>query len=221
MAQAKAMMSLAAATSNGLQRRAPPPAFRVVFVLGGPGSGKGTMCARIVDKYGWVHLSAGELLRAERSDPKSQDGELINEFIREGKIVPVEITLSLLRRAMEKSGKRDFLIDGFPRNLDNIQGWFNNMTECATVSDVLYLETTEEVMQNRILKRAAETAAAGGKTRTDDNVDSIRKRFATYVDSTMPIIDKFRSEGKVVTVDSTPEPDVVFADVCRLFDRLG
>lgn len=190
-------------------------------MLGGPGSGKGTMCARIVDKYGWVHLSAGDLLRTERADPKSKDGELINDFIREGKIVPVEITLSLLRRAMEKSGKRDFLIDGFPRNLDNVQGWFNNMQECATVSHVLYLETTEEVMQDRILKRAAEAAAAGGKTRTDDNVDSIRKRFATYVDSTMPIINKFRSEGKVFTVDSTPEPEIVFVNICRLFDSLG
>lgn len=68
------------------------PEFRVVFVLGGPGSGKGTMCARIVDKYGWVHLSAGDLLRAERKDPTSKNGELINDFIKEGKIVPVEIT---------------------------------------------------------------------------------------------------------------------------------
>ena len=60
-------------------RRKPACTFRVVFVLGGPGSGKGTMCARIVEKYGWVHLSAGDLLRAERKDPKSKNGELINE----------------------------------------------------------------------------------------------------------------------------------------------
>jgi len=52
-----------------------PKTFRVVFVLGGPGSGKGTMCARIVDAFGWVHLSAGDLLRAERKDPTSKNGE--------------------------------------------------------------------------------------------------------------------------------------------------
>ena len=133
-------------------------AFRVVFVLGGPGSGKGTMCAKIVDKYGWVHLSAGDLLRAERKDPTSKNGELINEYIKEGKIVPVEITspfprprsrgglarspslrrapfadraarrrLALIRQAMEVSGKQDFLIDGFPRSADNLQGWESNM----------------------------------------------------------------------------------------------
>ena len=134
------------------------PEFRVVFVLGGPGSGKGTMCAKIVDKYGWVHLSAGDLLRAERKDPTSKNGELINDFIKEGKIVPVEITLggrvrprvsprasgdaaprrrlALIRQAMEASGSRNFLIDGFPRSADNLQGWEANMADCADVARV-------------------------------------------------------------------------------------
>nr|XP_028699819.1 UMP-CMP kinase isoform X1 [Macaca mulatta] len=70
----------------------------VVFVLGGPGAGKGTQCARIVEKYGYTHLSAGELLRDERKNPDSQYGELIEKYIKEGKIVPVEITISLLKR---------------------------------------------------------------------------------------------------------------------------
>ncbi|KAJ8613026.1 hypothetical protein CTAYLR_004052 [Chrysophaeum taylorii] len=193
--------------------------FRVVFVLGGPGSGKGTMCARIVDRYGWVHLSAGDLLRAERKDPKSKDGELINEYIREGMIVPVEITLGLLKRAMEASGSTDFLVDGFPRNLDNLEGWETNMSDVA-VPAVLYLETTEAVMQDRILKRANETKLAGGATRSDDNVDSIKKRFRTYINDTMPIIDKYKTDGIVHVVDSTPNPDIVFATVCNLFDTL-
>lgn len=193
--------------------------FRVVFVLGGPGSGKGTMCGRIVDKYGWVHLSAGDLLRAERKDPTSKDGELINEFIREGKIVPVEITLKLLQKAMEASGKLNFLIDGFPRNLDNYQGWVKNMSH-VDVPSLLYLETTEQVMQDRILARAAHAQKNGQATRTDDNVESIKKRFKTYLESTMPIIDTFRKQNKVHLVDSTPDPDVVFSGVSQLFDRL-
>ena len=71
---------------------------QVVFVLGGPGAGKGTQCARIVEKYGYIHLSAGELLRDERKNPDSQYGELTEKYIKDGKIVPVEITISLLRR---------------------------------------------------------------------------------------------------------------------------
>jgi hypothetical protein len=90
------------------------------FVLGGPGSGKGTNCARLVKEYGFVHLSAGDLLRAER-DSGSPNGELINNIILKGEIVPVEITVNLIKKAVEKAGgaSKKFLIDGFPRNEDN------------------------------------------------------------------------------------------------------
>ncbi|KAJ1450727.1 adenylate kinase-domain-containing protein [Pelagophyceae sp. CCMP2097] len=200
------------------------PPFRVVFVLGGPGSGKGTQCARVVSKYGWVHLSAGDLLRAARKDPSSTQGELINEYIKEGKIVPVEITLGLIRSAMYASGSKDFLIDGFPRNLDNDDGWLREMTACSTVASLLYLETTEEVMQERILGRAAAVLAEGGELRTDDNLESIQKRqtarFRTYVAETMPIIEKYERDACVTRVDSTPSSDDVFAEVCKLFDSL-
>ena len=95
----------------------------ILFVLGGPGAGKGTQCAKIVENFGYVHLSAGDLLRAERKAPGSQFGELIEHHITNGTIVPVEITCSLLERAMNESEKNDFLIDGFPRNEDNLSGW--------------------------------------------------------------------------------------------------
>lgn len=102
--------------------RKPP---EVVFVLGGPGAGKGTLCRYIVERYNYVHLSAGDLLREERSKPGSQYGELIESHIKNGTIVPVEITCSLLDRAMRTSDNPHgrFLIDGFPRNRDNLDGW--------------------------------------------------------------------------------------------------
>jgi len=70
----------------------------VVFVLGGPGAGKGTQCAKIVQEFQYVHLSAGDLLREERNTPGSKCGELIESHIRNGTIVPVEITCSLLEK---------------------------------------------------------------------------------------------------------------------------
>lgn len=97
----------------------------VLFVLGGPGAGKGTLCWYITEKYGYVHLSAGDLLREERAKPGSQYGELIENHIKNGTIVPVAITCSLLDRAMQTSDNphKRFLIDGFPRNQDNVDGW--------------------------------------------------------------------------------------------------
>jgi len=97
----------------------------VVFILGGPGAGKGTLCHYIIKRYGYVHLSAGDLLREERVKPGSQFGELIETHIKNGTIVPVEITCSLIDRAMQTSDNphNRFLIDGFPRNQDNLDGW--------------------------------------------------------------------------------------------------
>lgn len=96
--------------------------LQVVFVLGGPGSGKGTNCAKLVETFGFIHLSAGDLLREERQSG-SELAEMINTYIAEGKIVPAEVTVRLLHNAMEKSGKKKFLVDGFPRDLMNLQCW--------------------------------------------------------------------------------------------------
>lgn len=177
-----------------------------MFVLGGPGSGKGTNCARIVEKFGYVHLSAGDLLRAER-ESGSELAEMINTYIREGKIVPAEVTVRLLRAAMEKSGNQKFLVDGFPRDLQNLECWQSQMSAVADVQFLLFLDCPEKVMLDRLLER--------GKTsgRSDDNVESIRKRFLTYEQSTRPIIEHFRSNGKVREVNADRHVDEVFAEV--------
>lgn len=111
--------------STSPQLAAPPkstPTFSpdktsVVFVLGGPGSGKGTQCANLVRDYGFTHLSAGDLLRAEQDRKGSEFGDLIKEYIRDGKIVPMEVTVQLLENAMMdvNKGEGRFLIDGETR----------------------------------------------------------------------------------------------------------
>ena len=94
-----------------------PSDVSVIFVLGGPGAGKGTQCAYLVRDYGFTHLSAGDLLRAEQDRPDSEFGSMIKDYIRDGKIVPMEVTVQLLENAMtedinEKNGNGRFLIDG-------------------------------------------------------------------------------------------------------------
>ena len=113
-------------------------------MLGGPGSGKGTNCSRLVEEHGFVHLSAGDLLREAR-DSGSPDGELINNIIINGQIVPVKITVGLIKQAMEKNGwaSKRFLIDGFPRSEDNYQGWLEVMGDLVDMKFVLFLDCTE------------------------------------------------------------------------------
>ncbi|XP_053324844.1 UMP-CMP kinase [Spea bombifrons] len=192
----------------------------VVFVLGGPGAGKGTQCERIVQKYGYTHLSAGDLLRDERKKPDSQYGELIESYIKDGKIVPVEITISLLQRAMEQtmagnSEKNKFLIDGFPRNEDNLQGWDRTMDGKADVSFVLFFDCDNETCIDRCLERGKSSG------RSDDNRESLEKRIQTYLQSTRPIIALYEKSGKVRKVDASKSVDEVFAKVQEVFDKEG
>jgi UMP-CMP kinase len=94
-----------------------------------PGVGKGTQCSLLVKKYNFAHLSAGDLLRAEQDRPDSEFGDLIKSYIREGQIVPLEVTIKLIENAVDAvlvsktgegwgDGKGRFLIDGFPRKMD-------------------------------------------------------------------------------------------------------
>lgn len=185
--------------------------YEVVFVLGGPGSGKGTNCSKIVEKYGYTHLSAGDLLREERNSG-SKLAEMINTCIAEGKIVPAEVTVGLLLKAMDAASPKKFLVDGFPRNMENLSCWEKDVSQYVDVKFLLFLECTEEIMLKRLLKRG-ETSG-----RNDDNIDSIKKRFKTYRDSTMPIVNRFRDLGKCKEIDSTRSEGVVFADVSKHFE---
>jgi len=185
----------------------------VIFVLGGPGAGKGTQCQKLVDNHNFVHLSAGDLLRAERKNPESKHGQLIEEIIVAGKIVPVEITCTLLENAMNKhmqeEGKFDFLIDGFPRNEDNLQGWAKQMGDKVNERFCFFFNCSEQTCIDRVMGRAA----AADVKRSDDNIEALRKRFHTYETSTMPIIKHFQSLNKCVEIDAGQSQEEVYQQV--------
>jgi len=182
---------------------APKPA--VVFVLGGPGAGKGTQSEMIVERYGYKHLSAGDLLRAERKSGSAQ-GAMIEEYIKEGKIVPVEVTVRLLINAIKASGGSRFLVDGFPRNTNNLSGWQQEVGDSLQIGGVLFYDCPEATMEARLLER--------GKTsgRADDNIESIRKRFKTYVDQTTPILDYYDHQGLTHKIDGARDKENVWMD---------
>jgi len=175
----------------------------IIFVLGGPGSGKGTQCARIANEYGFVHLSAGDLLLVEIQSG-SKDGALIAGMIREGKIVPQEITIRLLRQAMDARPGCRFLIDGFPRARAQAAA-FEEMVGHAKM--VLYFDAPDDVLTERLLLRGQTSG------RTDDNQEAIQKRLVTYHSQSQPVIQQYQERKLVKTIDATKGPDEVFVDV--------
>ncbi|MCJ1404694.1 hypothetical protein MMC11_007920 [Xylographa trunciseda] len=215
-----------------------PDNISVVFVLGGPGAGKGTQCDKLVRDYGFTHLSAGDLLREEQDREGSQFGSLIKDYIKEGTIVPMEITVQLLENAMNndltnKHGNGRFLIDGehshpppfspanpdtnlaktgFPRKMDQAL----KFEEAVCPSKfTLFFDCPEDVMQERLLNR--------GKTsgRADDNAESIKKRFKTFVDTSMPVVEYFEKQEKVVRIPATRAPDEVYEEVKEKMGQRG
>lgn len=183
----------------------------VVFVLGGPGCGKGTQCSAIVERYDFAHLSAGELLRLEQKRD-SQYSKLIQKHMKEGSIVPAEITCGLLKRAMEESEKRRFLIDGYPRNEDNLRTW-ERMMGTSRVWFVLFFECPLEVCIERCLGRGE-----AGSGRSDDNLESVKKRIEVFLKDTRPIVDYYEERGLVRRIDGSRTKEAVFEDVKKVFD---
>jgi UMP-CMP kinase len=188
--------------------RQPCPQSNVVFVLGGPGAGKGTMCELAESQLGWTHLSTGDLLRAEL-ESGGPTAALIQEFVTAGKLVPNEITVTLLKNTMERvtrtTGKKNFLLDGFPRSLSNLEGWREVFGRETELPKMLYFECPYAVLEKRILARARYTG------RSDDNVESLKLRFDTFKAETLPTVDYFKSQDKCVEVDTSQDRQTVYA----------
>ena len=189
------------------------PKPKAVFVLGPPGCGKGTQCSKAKDVYDCAHLSAGDLLREEQADPNSEYGELIAKHISEGSIVPVEITCNLLLKAIDKSGKSNVLIDGFPRSMDNLDGWFRYAHDDVDTLGVLFFQVDDEAeLTRRILERGKSSG------RTDDNEETLKKRFATMKQVTVPVVDRLENELVVRRVDALNTIDNVWGKVEMALD---
>lgn len=184
---------------------------RVVFVIGGPGSGKGTQCQRIAETFGFVHLSAGELLRQETSLEGSPLRAIIEQSMAEGGTVPSEVIANVLEQAMRRNGWGDasFVVDGYPRSAEQLRGWQATLKEKVNLLFCLSLEVDQDEMQRRLLNR--------GKTsnRTDDNLETIKNRFTTYQAETGPLLQHFEDNGKLERINGGQPVDDVWTEVQR------
>ena len=122
--------------------------------------------------------------------------------------------MKLILTAMEQNPGKKFLIDGFPRSMDNKDGWFEVVGDRAEVAFCLFYDCPEEELEKRLLKRG-ETSG-----RDDDNIESIKKRFRTFKETSMPVVEWFGSRGMLRTVSSVQTVEEVWAATKRVFDAL-
>ena len=180
--------------------------WHIIFVLGSPGGGKGTQCDKIKEKYKIFHYSCGELLR-QAAKENNEEAELINGYIKEGKIVPARITCELQKKCMEKNDKeyKAFLCDGFPRNEENLKFFFEVMGKDVKVLCTLFLTCPEEVCIDRIQKR--------NEGRVDDNIETVKKRFKSLKEETLPTVEKLKGYGPVYEIKADQSIEGVFNDI--------
>lgn len=173
----------------------------VVFVLGGPGSGKGTQCEKLVEKYGFGHFSTGDMLRKE-AEKGTKLGKKIAEMQGEGELVPTKVVVDMIKRALKDTNKERILLDGFPRSREQAEIFRDSIGQ---PSALLYYECPREVMKDRVMGRAQEG------DRSDDNEAVVEKRIDSFLQETVPAIEVFRDSNVLVSVDATHKPEQVFA----------
>ena len=186
-----------------------------LILFGPPGSGKGTQSEMLVEKYGLVHLSTGNLLREEIAQ-KTPLGLEAKSFMDKGQLVPDEVVIGMVDSYFDKHpGANGFLFDGFPRTVAQAVALDKLLelkkTEIATV---LALDVTEEELVKRLLNR--------GKTsgRSDDTDESvIRKRFNVYSNETTPVADHYKKARKFQTIKGEGSVSDIFSAISDAIDK--
>ncbi|MGQ0739248.1 MAG: adenylate kinase [Bacteroidota bacterium] len=186
-----------------------------LILFGPPGSGKGTQSERLVDKYGLVHLSTGNLLRAEIAS-KTPLGLEAKSFIDKGQLVPDEVVIGMVDSYFDQHKEtRGFLFDGFPRTAAQAKA-LDKLLELkkTSIASVLALDVNEGELVKRLLNR--------GKTsgRSDDTEESvIRKRFSVYMNETAPVAEHYKKARKFQTVKGIGTVDEIFDRLCEAIDK--
>ena len=194
-------------SSRSLQLQ-PTKTPRIVFVTGGPGTGKGTQCAKLVEEFGFKHVSIGDLVRAEIRNG-SEIGRSIEAITKQGNLVPKEVVVGLLAQTLANVKGHTLLIDGFPRDIQQA-AYLEQLG--VHVDYILHFEAEDdEVLLNRLIER--------GKTsgRADDTEEVITHRFRVYKAESLPVLHLYEPFGVIRKVSCMGTiPEVFSRTVLRL-----
>jgi len=194
-----------------------------LILVGAPGAGKGTLSVPLKEKLGIPTISTGDLLRDAISN-KTEEGLLAQDYMNKGMLVPTEVVFEMLKkRLQEPDAKNGYILDGFPRNLEQVK----LLESYTSIDNVINIDVDLNVLLERLLGRRVcpkckyiyntawggdneHCAKCGEKyiTRSDDNEESITKRFNVFKNETTPVIKYYEKLGKVITIRSTSADEV-------------
>lgn len=186
-----------------------------IVLFGPPGAGKGTQSAKLIEKYGLVHLSTGDILRAERKAGTIL-GKRANDYIEKGELVPDEVVIGMVANKInEFPGSKGFIFDGFPRTTAQGKALDEMLVSLGhPIDKMIALEVDEDELTKRLLLRGETSGRAD-----DQDEATIRNRFKVYNDETLPLKDYYMDQGKYIGVNGMNNIDEVFEDLCKELDK--
>lgn len=213
-----------------------------IVLLGAPGAGKGTQCKRIVEKYGLLHLSSGDILRRERT-AGTKLGRCARGYMDSGELVPDEVIVEMMAGAIKKTPQAGFVLDGFPRTVNQADRLDKSLAcNGKRINAVLNLKVDDRMVAQRMTgRRSCPQCGAvyhienlrpkvegicdnDGATliqRSDDSLEVVKNRLKTYHRQTEPVVDYYKKNNTVYDIDANKDVDEVTALLFENLDTLA
>jgi len=187
-----------------------------LVLFGPPGAGKGTQSAKIKEKYNLIHLSTGDLLRAEIKDGTAL-GMQAKALMDKGELVPDAIVIGMIAEKLKANAQAaGFIFDGFPRTVAQAVALDALLNGNGTpISGMVALEVDKEELTQRILKRGETSGRAD-----DQNEDLIRTRVSEYEQKTAPVAGHYKAQNKYVAINGVGEIEEIYEALCAAIDKL-
>lgn len=187
-----------------------------IVLFGAPGAGKGTQAVKLVEKYGFNHISTGQVIRNEIA-AQTPAGKQVEECIARGEFAPDDLVIAIVKNFMAThQDVEGSIFDGFPRNTYQAEQFDLLMNEWNSEVDVmLSLEVPEDELVKRLLLRGKDSGRAD-----DANEEVIRNRIRIYNEQTAPVADYYAAQGKHIAIDGTGSIEEIFERLCKAVDAL-
>ena len=187
----------------------------IIFIIGGPGVGKGTICSYLTNDYPNIisAFSTGDILRSVVKEKKFMGWEKLEDDMKKGNLISSERVLFYLKEAILSSDKKIILVDGYPRNRENLEIWDENMKNYVEIKGVFFFDGSHDIMMKRIHGRK--------DGREDDKNDEIiKKRIEVFEKETKPLINIFEKRGSLIRINCNNNFDMIYDDVKKALSDL-
>ena len=189
--------------------------MKKVVLLGRPGSGKGTQSKFLVEKFGFIQISTGDLLRDQVQQKDSSMGKEISEIMNNGELVPDEIVIKLIIGKITIFKEKNIIFDGFPRNINQAKVLDESLEKISVSLDkAIFINVDYEILKERIISRINESG--DDNKRSDDNVQTLVKRIDVYKKNTLPIVEYYKEKGILSEINGMLKIEEVSQQILKI-----